>query len=532
MLSKGLVINENNLEEYNDFSQEEVIIPEGITNIGERVFQNHLELTKVTIPSSVQSIDEKAFFGCSGLTNIVIPNGVEYIGEYAFFNCSGITKLVIPESVIKIASRAFYNCTGLEIVEMSNGITDICERAFSCCTELKSIYIPDSVTEIEDEAFLDCYSLNNVRMPKNLNSIGKIIFAGCSEITDIVIPNISILNKEKPFYNCSKINHIKYYDMELNLEYDLTDNPLKIEIILSNDSKYEVPEFTEYIRNENGYKFGADMLNIINTNKSRVKLCNELLQNETNVRKDNLSDILNYSTKHKKDKFDNEERSNKSQNNDFEISISEKTFPSKYFRNWIIKNVAYNGNILTSEMIRNVSRIDARDFTNGDEVYSHRITLKGIEYFTDLRELSCEFCVLDSLDVSKNTKLEILNFSDCLIREIDLSHNLDLIELYCNGKNLCKMNSGNFLEHLDLSQNTKLEKVECYDNELKDITLNCPNLVSLNCCRNHLTILDLSKSPKLTKLNCSDNQIETIIVSHDSMLNLKKYKNIQIKTNN
>jgi len=77
----------------------EVIIKDGVTNIGNYAFFGCSGLTSVTIPNSVTSIGGNAFFGCSGLTSITIPNSVTTIDYYAFKGCYGLTSVTIPNSV-------------------------------------------------------------------------------------------------------------------------------------------------------------------------------------------------------------------------------------------------------------------------------------------------------------------------------------------------------------------------------------------------------------------------------------------------
>ena len=43
------------------------------------------------------------------MTDLIIPDGVTYIGDYAFLNCTSITSITIPNSVISIGSSAFYS---------------------------------------------------------------------------------------------------------------------------------------------------------------------------------------------------------------------------------------------------------------------------------------------------------------------------------------------------------------------------------------------------------------------------------------
>ena len=68
--------------------------------------------------------------------DVVIPEGVTKIGEWAFYNCQGLTGVEISESVTEIGKRAFAKCSGLEKVSIPLGITQMGEWAFQSCTKL------------------------------------------------------------------------------------------------------------------------------------------------------------------------------------------------------------------------------------------------------------------------------------------------------------------------------------------------------------------------------------------------------------
>ncbi len=88
----------------------DLVIPDGVTSIGDDAFYNCSSLTSVSIPNSVTSIGNGAFLGCSGLTSIIIPDGVTSIGNGAFCRCSGLTTISIPANVSSIGDSAFENC--------------------------------------------------------------------------------------------------------------------------------------------------------------------------------------------------------------------------------------------------------------------------------------------------------------------------------------------------------------------------------------------------------------------------------------
>jgi len=112
-------------------------------------------------------------------------------------------------------------------------------------------------------------------------------------------------------------------------------------------------------------------------------------------------------------------------------------------------------------------------------------SLKGIEYFTNLKKLSCAKNLLTSIDVSGNTLLEILDFHNNQLTTLDLSANVRLSELYCDDNKLTSLN---------VSNNTLLKMFMCRNNQL--------------------TTLDLSKSKKLMYFYCNNNQLTSIQISN------------------
>ena len=71
----------------------DLVIPDGVTSIGDYAFYNYNSLTSVTIGNGVTSIGSSAFDGCTSLKSITIPDSVTSIGESAFSGCSGLTSV-------------------------------------------------------------------------------------------------------------------------------------------------------------------------------------------------------------------------------------------------------------------------------------------------------------------------------------------------------------------------------------------------------------------------------------------------------
>ena len=149
----------------------EIVIPDSVTNIGERVFADCGSLTSVVIGNSVKSIGYGAFYGCESLMSVTIGDSVTSIGDYAFSNCSSLTSITCPAFVMayiprdnlqtvvitsgeRLGNEAFYNCSSLTSVVIGNSVTSIGYGAFHGCSGLTSIEIPDSVTSIGGEGVL------------------------------------------------------------------------------------------------------------------------------------------------------------------------------------------------------------------------------------------------------------------------------------------------------------------------------------------------------------------------------------------
>ena len=82
----GFVIFDTYLETYIG-SQEQVIIPDGVTVIGRCAFECNAQAVDVQIPSSTFQIDEYAFARCINMRSIQIPDSVTKIEDTAFEGC-------------------------------------------------------------------------------------------------------------------------------------------------------------------------------------------------------------------------------------------------------------------------------------------------------------------------------------------------------------------------------------------------------------------------------------------------------------
>lgn len=210
-----------------------VEIIEGITNIGDSIFEGCNNLENITIPESVSYIDYRAFYGCSILQEIkiyydtwfddealvgcpaeiiyvwnlsenikaelntttgkLIIDGTGAIDDYHIFDGgipntpwrefhNDISSVEINSGISKIGNNTFYNCTNLKNVVISNTVTKIGEQAFKFCESLTEITIPDSVTKIGDGAFAYCSSITEITIPSSVTEIESSAFLRMREL--------------------------------------------------------------------------------------------------------------------------------------------------------------------------------------------------------------------------------------------------------------------------------------------------------------------------------------------------------------
>lgn len=125
-----------------------------ITSIATNAFRNATQ-EEIILPDSITNISTLAFDNATALKTFTIPVNVQTIGSLVFNNCTSLTNVTFKATNISIISRAmFYNCESLDNVIIPSSVNTIESMAFAECTSLKRIYIPSNVSVISDDAFL------------------------------------------------------------------------------------------------------------------------------------------------------------------------------------------------------------------------------------------------------------------------------------------------------------------------------------------------------------------------------------------
>ncbi len=202
---------------------------------------------------------------------------------------------------------------------------------------------------------------------------------------------------------------------------------------------------------------------------------------------------------------------------DIAVEVNEETFPDDNFRNYVLNKLDFNGDGKLSENeIKNITEIDVGIYAG----YGNIESLKGLEYFTSLEELSCYAIGLEELPELPESLKYLSCESNMLTALPNLPSSLEV--LYCSSNQLtelpklpasltslnCGSNQLTKLPELPAS----LQYLSCYNNKLTFLPSNVSGLVSLydiSCNDNQLT--ELPNLPvSLRYLNCANNKLEEL----------------------
>ena len=179
-----------------------VMLPQNITRIGERAFEECRNLTEVLyipetcdtigyrafaysglrsieINKGVKCICNEAFYNCNSLTDITLVHGLETIEGGAFQNCYSLRSLILPTTLKRIEGYAFQGCSSLKEIDFAEGLNYIGYDAFQGCSNLRDLHMPTTLERIAERAFQSCSGLSEVHVPSMMQEIGDYAFTGC-----------------------------------------------------------------------------------------------------------------------------------------------------------------------------------------------------------------------------------------------------------------------------------------------------------------------------------------------------------------
>ncbi len=182
-------------------------VPNGVSVIGKRAFENTQQLESVYLTDTVVTIQDGAFYN-SGIKQISLSYNVTGLGQNAFAMCKNLTSFIIPYGLVSVNHRLFYGCESLESVTIPDSISSIGKESFLGCKLLSSVEFPKELLSIGEGAFEGCKSLKDFPIPENILTIEARAFKGCNCLCDLIIPsNVTKIGKEAYAY-CKRLRSV------------------------------------------------------------------------------------------------------------------------------------------------------------------------------------------------------------------------------------------------------------------------------------------------------------------------------------
>lgn len=285
------------LKEYRG-NQSEVIIPEGVRQIGNSAFFFEPKINSIIIPNSVTKIDINAFKLCENLTTLTIGKGLKEIDNCAVLYCENLSNInispqntkfftsgnclierenktlilgcknsIIPEdgSVTIIGENSFIDYVNFtfdalrtknfkyekEVKTLPESIIRIEKAAFSHCLALNKIIIPNNVTQIGAYAFHYCSNLTNIKLSDALTVIEEGLFT-MSGLVRITIPKGVKIIKRIAFYSCYSLKEVILPDTITEIETSAFSFCVDLSSIIFKGTKAQ----WQQIKKEKDWNFG------------------------------------------------------------------------------------------------------------------------------------------------------------------------------------------------------------------------------------------------------------------------------------
>ncbi len=210
----------------------DVMIPDTMEEIPERLFDGNKEIRSVVVPGTVRRIGVRAFAECENLESIVLEEGIEEIESNVFTGCGKLRRVTYPDSVRVYQGWTFHgssleapvlNASGTLLVfcpasvsgkewSVPDTVKTISWQAFIEHRELEILHLPEGLETIERLAFIEC-GLREITIPYSVREIGEEAFHRCGQLEKVTILNPGTKVGTCAFGGCENIKEIHYGDL-------------------------------------------------------------------------------------------------------------------------------------------------------------------------------------------------------------------------------------------------------------------------------------------------------------------------------
>ena len=176
----------------------EVILEEGITNIGDNAFNTGSgsstgpENFEINLPSTLTRIGNNAFRWHRMTCELVLPEGLTELGSYAFFDTEKVTEISIPSTLTAIPDYAFCKNTEVSALVIPDTVETLGTSSFGGMSGLKDLTVPVEHVLSTTAFYVD----NSSEQTKNIETLtvtaGRTgVMGDLSAYSNTVLPVIS-----------------------------------------------------------------------------------------------------------------------------------------------------------------------------------------------------------------------------------------------------------------------------------------------------------------------------------------------------
>ena len=173
------------------------------------------DIKNVVIGNGVTNVGAYAFNGCENLTSVVIPTGVTQIGDNAFNDCNKLANVYYTgtkaewDALTKGSGNdsltnatLHYHCGAIAddnvywalvgdtlTISGSGAMADYADASSvpwnNSITAIKTVGIENGVTNVGDYAFSGCENLTSVTIARSVKNIGDNVFNNCEKLVNV-----------------------------------------------------------------------------------------------------------------------------------------------------------------------------------------------------------------------------------------------------------------------------------------------------------------------------------------------------------
>lgn len=250
------------------------IISEGVTSLSSSsTFENCTALESVVIPEGITSLGDYTFSDCSSLKAVDLPSTITSLGSYCFSNCWAIDSIICRATTPPTANGSslsgvnymipiyipYETTADYQSANGWSGFTDFREMAAPCdplasgtcgvnenitweisCDSvftftgtgamktgddekwnnqrmsIKKVVVGDGITNLVSYAFREAENIREVIIGEDVTKIGNSAFWGCSGIRTLVLPNTLDTIEDQGFRSCAYLQNI---DLPASMKY-------------------------------------------------------------------------------------------------------------------------------------------------------------------------------------------------------------------------------------------------------------------------------------------------------------------------